>query len=359
MRNFIACFSLLFGVFSCSKTTQGIVQSDSGKIPTDDQEEGSGTQPAEDTGAQSEDDTARDDRPDCETTVDETWPPDGAMNHYYRDPIVFKLSEPDETATVLADVEGETTVSTDGLTITFMPAVPLEPSTSYTFTLDYCYGQPEITFSTSKYGADLEPSTDIQDAVYTLRFTDGEYTVGDNAGRLMNAVFQWPILVQLVDIDAPYLNLIAAIGKKDSDAHEQNTCARTLLIENIPTGTLPMLAGGLNDQVFGAHGGLLRFDSFSFDGTIAADGMTLGGIRYSASIGVAEIAALLPEFGDVDSVCILAENLDIPCEPCVSDEFELCIRVAAEHIEGVRVSTTLTPIEEAGVHDDCETEEED
>ena len=273
------------------------------------------------------------------------------------DPIIFELSEPDPSAVFVAAIDGETSVSSDGLIVTFKPTEPLQPSTEYTVQFDYCFGQPEISFVTSHYGAALEPDADLEHAVYALEFTAGEYTLGDNAGELMNAVFQWPILVQLQDIDAPYLNVMAAVGKKDTERPEQNTCARTMLVENLPTDSLPLLAGGMNDQVFGAQGGLLRFDYFTFDGTIAADGMTLGGIRYAVSMGVAEIADLLPEFGDVDAVCTLADNLDIPCEPCESDEFDLCIRVAAEHIRGVRVSTSLVAIDEPESHEDCETVE--
>jgi len=332
------------------------MRSDGDADSTDAEDTDSGSE--EDTPEDTPEDTAAED-PDCETTVTRTWPVDGAVDHYYLDPIVFELSEPDETATVVMDVEGETTVSDDGLRVTFTPSSPLEPSTSYTVTLDYCYAEPEISFSTSHYGQPLEASTDLEDAVYMLRFTDGEYTVGDNAGELMNAIFRWPILVQMQDVDGPYVNLMAALGKTDSDIYEQNTCARTILIEDIPTSSLPMLSGGVSDQEFGAHEGLLRFDSFTFEGTIAADGATLGGIRYSASMGVAEIADLLPDFGDVDAVCTLAANLDIPCEPCDTDEYKLCIRVAAQHIPGVRVSTEMTPIDVPGVHEDCETEEED
>jgi hypothetical protein len=257
----------------------------------------------------------------------------------------------------VTDIDGETSVSSDGLVVTFTPTEPLRSSTEYTVRFDYCFGQPEISFMTSHYGAELEPGADLENAVYALEFTAGEYTLGDNAGELMNAVFQWPILVKLLDTDPPYLNVMAAVGKKDADSPEQNTCARTMLMENLSTDSLPLLAGGMNDQVFGAQDGLLRFDYFTFDGTIAADGMTLGGIRYAVSMGVAEIAELLPEFGDVDAVCTLANNLDIPCEPCESDEFDLCIRVAAEHIMGVRVSASLVAIDEPESHEDCEIAE--
>ena len=305
-----------------------------------------------DTGSQSSADA-----PSCEITVNRTAPVDGANDHYYLDPIVFELSAPDETAQILTDIPGDTLWSDDGRTLTFKPRDPLAPMTTYSVTLDYCYASPEIVFSTSQYGTALEASADLEGAVYMLDFTSGDYTMGDNAGELMNAVFQWPILVQLLDTDGPYLDAMAAIGEKDTQTPAQNMCARTLLVDQLSTATLPLLSGGMNDEVFGAIGGLLRFESFQFDGTIGPDALSLGGIRYEASLGVAEIADLLPDFGGEDAVCTLASNLDMPCEPCATDEFELCLRVAAEHISGIRVSTPMTPIAEAGTHPDCETED--
>ena len=77
-------------------------------------------------------------------------------------------------------------------------------------------------------------------------------------------------------------------------------------------------------------------------------------MRYDAVFGVEEIVALLPDFGDVDSLCTLAANLDIPCKPCPSDEALSCIRVSSHHIEGTRVDNTLVPITEPGTHEDCD-----
>ena len=62
------------------------------------------------------------------------------------------------------------------------------------------------------------------------------------------------------------------------------------------------------------HGGEVRFESFDFDTTIAVDGQSIGGMRYDATFGVEVIVALLPDFGDVDSLCTLASNLD-PASP--------------------------------------------
>lgn len=295
--------------------------------------------------------------PDCSTTVDRVSPLDGATDHYYLDPVVFVLSEPDPTAMVDAPFAGEMEVSEDGLTLTYTPDEPLEASTDYTVTLDYCRGRPTIEFSTSEFGAPLEASTDLEGAVYTLSFTGGDMVIGENAGELMSAIFRWPIMVKVQEVEGAYLNVLAAIGKSGPGPVEQNTCARTLEVDHIPTGDLPYMAATFEDQLFGANGGLLRFDSFDFGATISADGSAIGGLRYEAVLGVDEIVALLSEFGDVDSVCNLASNLDIPCEPCSTDADLSCIRVAAEHIPGARIDTTLVPIAEAGTHPDCEPDE--
>lgn len=291
---------------------------------------------------------------DCDTTVNQVAPLNGATGHYYLDPIVFTLSEPDDTARIEAEFAGQTTVSDDGLTITYLPDEPLAPSTTYAVTLDYCRGAPTISFTTSEYGAPLEASTELEGATFTLSFTGGEMLIGENAGELMNAIFRWPIMVQILDVDGPYLNVLAGIGLEGVEPVEQNTCARTIEMNQIPTAELPYVSGRVEDTTFGAYGGEIRFESFDFDTTISADGQTIGGMRYEAMFGVDEIVTLLPDFGDVDSLCTLAANLDIPCEPCPSDSALSCIRVSSHHIEGERISTGLVPITDPGTHEDCD-----
>ena len=290
----------------------------------------------------------------CDTTINEVTPLNGATEHYYLDPIVFELSEADPTARVEAPFSGETTVSEDGLTITYTPNEPLAPSTTYDVTLRFCRGEPTVSFTTSHYGAPLEASTELAGATFTLSFTGGEMLIGENAGELMNAIFRWPILVQIVDVDGAYLNVLAGIGLEGVEPVQQNTCARTIEMNQIPTADLPYVSGRVEDSTFGAYGGEIRFESFDFDTTISADGQSIGGMRYDAVFGVDEIVELLPDFGDVDSLCALASNLDIPCEPCPSDEDLSCIRVSSHHIQGTRVDNTLVPITEPGTHEDCD-----
>ena len=292
--------------------------------------------------------------PACSTTIQETHPANGATDHYYRDPVVFVLSEPDPTAVVVADVDGETSVSADGLRIVFTSDVPFDAARAYTVGLDYCFGKPEISFSTSVYGAALEPSTDLEGRLFSFSFAAGDYTIGDSAGELIGAVLGRPVLIQLQDTDGPYLDVVAAVGKVDTSPVEQDTCSRTILINHVSTDTLPFISGGVEDRIFGAHGGVLRFDSFDFTGTIGADGTSIGGVTYDAVLGVEEMVDLLPEFGDEDDLCLLANNLQIPCEPCAADADKPCIHIAAEHIPATLVAGSIVEIDTAGTHEDCE-----
>lgn len=291
--------------------------------------------------------------PTCDTVVTSTDPVNGAMDHYYRDSLRFVLSEPDPTARVITDIVGTTSREDGGSTIVFDPEGPLSPSTEYTVGLDYCYGEPEIAFTTSHYGAPLDANATLDGRAYSIAFASGVYTVGENAGELLNAVFTRPVLVQFEDAGGGFVDIIAAVGKADVQPPEQDLCGRTITLRQVSINELPLLSGGVADFEFGAQDGVLRFASLLFEGTVASDATTLGGIRYEAVMGVAEIVGLLPEFGDLQSVCDLAENLGIPCSPCPNSPALQCIPLAAKGIRADQIEQTLVTITEAGTHPDC------
>ena len=89
----ICLFGLLTSVVSCSKSAS---------------EGGSSTGLDHgDEGTDSDSDSDSADRSDCQTTVNRTSPSDGASDHYYLDPIIFELSEPDPSAVFVAAIDGE------------------------------------------------------------------------------------------------------------------------------------------------------------------------------------------------------------------------------------------------------------
>ncbi len=299
-------------------------------------------------------DSASNTKGDCEITISVTEPEDGATDHYYRDPIRFILTEPDGTAEVVTDIEGVTSTDAGGRTIVFTPDEPLEASTNYTVGLDYCYADPEISFSTSSYGSAIDPGVELEGEVYALDLTTGDYTEGENAGELLNAIFTRHVLFEIESIEGNELTALAAVSKKSDSPLEQDACARTVRIAGIDISESPYFSADMTEFVFGAHDGELRFTRFVVNGTVSADGSRIGGISFSATMAVDEISQVLPDVGGVEALCQMAENLGIPCQACPSDDFALCITVAAEHILAQGQDFSIEEVTEAGQALDCE-----
>ena len=68
----------------------------------------------------------------------------------------------------------------------------------------------------------------------------------------------------------------------------------------------------------------------------------------------APLSFFLPDVGGVEALCQMAENLGIPCQACPSDDFALCITVAAEHILAQGQDFSIEEVTEAGQALDCE-----
>ena len=302
----------------------------------------------------SKSDSGQDVKGDCDVTISSTYPEAGATDHYYLDPIRFVLSEPDSSAKVVTDVSGTTTTDAGGRTIVFTPDEPLEPSTSYTVGLDYCYANADISFSTSSYGMPIDPDVELEGRVFSLDLTSGDYTEGENAGELLNALFTRHVLFELQDIEGNEVSALTAVSKKSDDPIEQDLCARTVPVSGIDMSAAPYFAVDFSELVFGAHDGELRFTNFAVDGSISSDGSRIGGIAFSATMAVDEMSRVLPDVGGVEALCAMAENLGIPCRTCPSDDFALCITVAAEHMLASTEDISLEEVSEAGQAEGCE-----
>jgi hypothetical protein len=142
---------------------------------------------------------------------------------------------------------------------------------------------------------------------------------------------------------------------KTADAPlEQDLCARTIRLEGLDISGVPYFSLDINELVFGAQDGELRFTRFLVDGTISADGGRIGGISFSATMAVDEISNVLPDVGGVEALCQIAENLGIPCETCPTDDFALCITISAEHLLARSQDLSIEEVTEAGLAEDCE-----
>jgi hypothetical protein len=290
---------------------------------------------------------------DCETVVTATEPENGAIDHYYRDPIRFILSEPDATAVMVTDVQGTTTREADDRTIVFTPDAPLDPSADYTVGLSYCYGDPQISFATSALGQSLDAGVELEGRVFSLDLTSGQYTVGERVGDLLNVVFTKRLLFSLENVSGDSLEVLAAVAEANSNTSPQDLCARTVRVEGVDISEAPFFSKEILDFSFGSHDGELRFARFAVSGTVTHDGGGIGGLAFEASLSVDEMSQAIPSLGTVEDLCEYAANLGVPCNACPDGGWSPCITVAAEHVEGSLVDFEIVEVDESGTSGDC------
>lgn len=120
----------------------------------------------------------------CEATVRTVSPAsDGQSNFYFRDNVIFSLSEGSDAAEVeLTTLDGTiVTGSTwiddqvddeEDIRVVFTPDEPLAPGTEYSAMLAYCGGTPSVNFRTSSLGTPIENPATLLGSTYTMDLSE-------------------------------------------------------------------------------------------------------------------------------------------------------------------------------------------
>ncbi len=291
--------------------------------------------------------------PTCDIVVNATLPAHGASDAYHRGDIEFYLSEPAPEATVVADVEGITTFRDDGRTVVFTPLAPLPPRSRHTMGLDYCGGQPRIEFSTSALGAPLEvPLSDIIGRTYAVDVTQGRFIAGEGIAELAASVFTREILLSVVDIhDDDTIDMRLALAMPDDTV--QDTCSQTLELPPANISHAPFMDFSASDVSFKAEGSSIHLENVELSGTLSPDGSFLGGGQFTATLNAADIVDAW-DLSNVDTLCMLSDNIGVPCEACPDGSDDTCITIQATHIGAPEVEGLFVePIAVPDSHADC------
>jgi hypothetical protein len=302
------------------------------------------------TGASTDSGAANTGNQDCDTTVDATWPENGAADFYFRDAIEFTLSDPDPSAEVIFSRSGSQSTSDDGLTVIFTPDQPLPPSTEFEAALDYCYGSPTIEFSTSELGEDLENPLAIAGKTYRVDLADARYTENPGVAGFLMGWLNRDLLFHISDIQDGALSLrLALAGEEAEDG--QDLCYRTFDIEGM-TLEGPDLVLSADDILFDFYTGSLQVGDFDLVATLASDLSWLGGAQFSGWLNITDFSAAL-DLNDDEDICDIMDNLDSGCEPCPHDSTQSCVTLAGDRLEGVEVGVELVEISEQNSFPGC------
>ncbi|MEC8423926.1 MAG: Ig-like domain-containing protein [Myxococcota bacterium] len=293
--------------------------------------------------------------PACPITVDATWPTNDSIDHYYRDPVEFWLSDPDPTAAVVAPVPGTTAVHEDGHMLQFTPAETLEPDAPYTFDLEYCGGRPSLSFRTSPAGLPLADTDELVGKVWLIDLGAGRFTEGEPVGALLNGIFGRALLLGVVASDDGVLSIRGGISTDEfrSGPIEQDVCFRTVNLE-LPGSEMPDFRFEVQGFSFASYDAELTLANVSVVGTVHPEGTALDGVRWSVAVSGSELAELIPGVETAAAACEFASDLGVDCTACPDGSGEACIVIAADRMQARAVSTALVEITEADEADDCE-----
>jgi hypothetical protein len=294
--------------------------------------------------------------PTCNTTIDSTFPANGATDFYYRDTIEFYLSDADPTATVFSEIEGSQYTSEDGKTILFVPSEALDPLTTYEIGLDYCHGKPTISFTTSELGGEIVSLAEVEGNTYVFNLAHARYTQGGQAAKALLAIFNKEVLIQILEATQSTIAMRGAVGETIEGVVEQDICYRTLDLADF----------GIESADFSYQDSELTIDFYETElsfldlwlsGTFAPDGSWIGGVSIVANVDVRGLTDTMG-LGDADEICTLSESLGAPCDSCSNDGASYCIAIAAEKISATAVDVDLQKIEENDSFEECLPEEE-
>lgn len=253
---------------------------------------------------------------ECTTELLGSWPQDGATGVYIGSPVIFTLLAPDSTAKVETAIEGSTSISEDGLTITFTPAA-LEPETSYEVSLATCNTYKNIDFTTSSIGKELEVPVDGLG-----------WSIDAQTGRVDDPTSTWllPYLGRLrVGVEGELLRFGA------EGAAGQDWCAPTGETALDPDALPAIKAEDLHTSISMIDEEPLGVFGLTAEGMVSPDGRAAV-LSLSGAVLADQLAERLPELWPSGAALCAAVRAQLgDCSYC---DGELCVPFTLSFAEG-------------------------
>ena len=303
-------------------------------------------------------DLSQDEPPTCDAVVESTWPADGTTDAYYRDRIEFHLSGPDQYATVIAPVDGDQSFENDGKTVVFTPSEPLEPDTEYELGLDFCQGEPTLSFSTSVLGQPLEVPSDLIGATFVLDPTEARFSETGGVGKVLAHLYGRPFLLQFIDFEDGVADVRLAVGIDGGAPYIQDECYRTLDLFGVDLSNDADFVFAEEEVEIDFYTSAMSFFNVHAGGTVSPVLDWFGGGRFSALVEIDPMAESLG-FDSREDVCDLAYAMGQDCVPCPSEDGTLCLQIDGDRLNGGAVDLELIEVFERNAAPGCGPEETD
>lgn len=265
---------------------------------------------------------------DCDpVSVVASTPDNGATDVAFTTEISFTLSGPDTTAEITTDIPGSQSVSSDGLTVSWVPSAPLASETTYTVDLKYCGGSTSVEFTTAESFAGK-----VENSVYGLELANATIDEPAGVGGMLGDYLPEYVLVEVVSADAASLKLMGALAVEGSNPPEQDVCTESIDFPTADFGGQPYFQVGPADTMFAVAGYNVTLYDMMLAGTFNADGSAIENGELEGSIDARDIAGAVGF--DAETLCMYLGYFGGSCSACPSDGEPLCLTLAVSNLNG-------------------------
>lgn len=261
----------------------------------------------------------------CEVAVTGTDPATGATGVALNATVSFTLSEADATASISAGYDGSTSVSDDGLTLTWTASAPLAAETTYEVTLDWCGGSEVVSFTTVE-ALDI----DVGGKTYALELQNASIDEPAGVGGLLAGQLPEFILMEVVSADASAITFMGALAIEGST--DQDTCTATIGFPSADFGAAPYFEVGPQDTTLSVAGYSATLYAMELTGSFSSDGSSIEDGTLRGAIDMREVAELLGYAPD--EACDLLSIFGAACAACPQDGESYCVTLAASQLQG-------------------------
>jgi len=284
---------------------------------------------------------AGDDDDDSCVDILEFFPADGDGAVYYRTAIEFTMEETDGSESITVDgLDGSSAVVDNK--VVFTPTGNLDPSTSYTVTLDWACGPTSTTWTTSAVGAAANED-DLIGSTYALDLATGRFVYPAGIGPLIQQELEQPILMGVTDITGSDLQMMGALGTTGTPP-AQDMCAPSI---DFPVAAdfseNPYFVIGPEQITLDIEGIEIEIEDMIISGAFAPDGSYVAGATLAGAIDTRPLAGLLGATGDDDAICDLVVTFGVACEAC-PDQTDYCLSVFVDNMVGDSVPGSLVEV---------------
>lgn len=275
---------------------------------------------------------------------------------YYRDTLSVTFSAEDSTATAMvmdssgAEVSGSTSWSDDNLTLYFTPDAPLTPSSQYTLSITYCSGTPEVPFSTTELGGEVD-SASLVGMAYVIDLGSANFIEPAGIGPILTSVLTQNILVGVTGVTDTEVDMVGAISLEGST--EQDVCTPSIAFPTADFSENPHFNVGPEDTTISVAGYSATIRGLEISGDFAPDLSYFGEGVLAGTIDSRDLATI-PDLQDLTGcdgtndacLCDFIQSSGLAtCSEC-SDGEPLCLTLLADSIVADSTGSSLVVVTE-------------